>query len=136
MSNRVVHFEIHTTDPEKASTFYQNVFGWKIEEWKMQDIEVAEENRYWIIVTGKEGEPGINGGMVFRKGATPTNSQAVNTYVCTIQVDSVDEYVQKVQTAGGVVTVPKMPIPTIGWLAYCKDLDGNIFGLMQEDKNA
>jgi len=29
-----------------------------------------------------------------------------------------------------------MPIKSVGWLAYCKDTEGNIFGMMQEDKNA
>jgi predicted enzyme related to lactoylglutathione lyase len=26
-----------------------------------------------------------------------------------------------------------MPVPTVGWLAYYKDLDGHIFGLMEMD---
>ena len=38
--------------------------------------------------------------------------------------------------AGGTVAVPKMPIPTMGWLAYCKDTEGNIFGMMQMDPAA
>jgi predicted enzyme related to lactoylglutathione lyase len=29
-----------------------------------------------------------------------------------------------------------MPIPGMGWLAYCKDTEGNIFGMMQGDPNA
>jgi predicted enzyme related to lactoylglutathione lyase len=29
-----------------------------------------------------------------------------------------------------------MPIPGVGWLAYCKDTEGNIFGLMQADPKA
>ena len=32
--------------------------------------------------------------------------------------------------------VPKMPVPGVGWLAYCKDLDGNAFGIMQSDPAA
>jgi predicted enzyme related to lactoylglutathione lyase len=37
---------------------------------------------------------------------------------------------------GGAVAVPKMAIPGVGWLAYCTDPEGNIFGLMQDDPNA
>lgn len=37
-------------------------------------------------------------------------------------------------TLAGVL--PKMPIKGVGWLAYCKDLDGNIFGMMEVDENA
>jgi predicted enzyme related to lactoylglutathione lyase len=29
-----------------------------------------------------------------------------------------------------------MPIPGVGWLAYVKDPDGNILGLMQTDPGA
>ncbi len=31
---RVVHFEIHADDPERAVRFYKKVFGWKIEKWQ------------------------------------------------------------------------------------------------------
>ena len=37
---------------------------------------------------------------------------------------------------GGQIALPKMPIPGMGWLAYCKDTEGNIFGMMQGDPNA
>jgi predicted enzyme related to lactoylglutathione lyase len=29
-----------------------------------------------------------------------------------------------------------MPIPTVGWLAYCEDAEGKIFGVIQSDPNA
>jgi predicted enzyme related to lactoylglutathione lyase len=29
-----------------------------------------------------------------------------------------------------------MPIPGVGWLAYGKDTEGNIFGIMQSDAGA
>ncbi len=32
--------------------------------------------------------------------------------------------------------MPKMPIPNVGWLAYAKDTEGNIFGMMQNDPGA
>ena len=31
---------------------------------------------------------------------------------------------------------PKMAIPGVGWLAYGKDTEGNIFGVMQTDPAA
>lgn len=134
--NRVIHFEIHAADPERAAAFYRHVFGWDIREWIMPGVEVPKENRYWIVNTGSEPDLGINGGILFRRGAAPAEGQAVNAYVCTIGVASVDEYVAKALAAGGTVAVPKMPIKGVGWLAYCKDPDGNIFGLMHDDKNA
>jgi predicted enzyme related to lactoylglutathione lyase len=56
--------------------------------------------------------------------------------VNTIGVTSVDESVKAVEAAGGHCVVPKMPIPGVGWLAYCKDTEGHIIGLMHPDLNA
>ena len=136
--NRVIHFEIHSSDPERTAKFYRDIFGWEIKEWVMPGLQIKNENRYWTVMTApeKSKEPGINGGIVFRKGPAPVKNQPVSAYICTVGVVSVDEHIEKITKAGGTVALPKMPIPTMGWLAYLKDLDGNIFGIMQEDKNA
>ena len=136
MMNRVIHFEIHAADPERAAGFYRRVFGWTIQEWTVPGVQIPNENRYWLVSTGPEPEAGINGGILCRRGPAPAEGQAVNAYVCTIGVSSVDEYLAKALAAGGAVALPKMPVKGVGWLAYCKDLDGNIFGVMQEDKSA
>ena len=47
-----------------------------------------------------------------------------------------DEYVGKITAAGGVIVLPKMPIPGVGWLAYARDTQGNIFGIMPSDEQA
>jgi predicted enzyme related to lactoylglutathione lyase len=91
---------------------------------------------YWLIVTGPDGTPGINGGLMPRRGAAPAEGQAVNAYVCTVGVEAVDAAVAKSLTLGGTVALPKMPIPGVGWLAYIKDPDGNILGLLQPDEKA
>ncbi len=132
--NRVVHFEIHAADPERTSQFYRDVFGWRINEWVIPGVVMPQENRYWVVDTGSPEVRGIDGGMVVRRGAAPVEGQAVNAFVCTIGVASVDESLEKVLAAGGTVAVPKMPIPGVGWLAYFKDLEGNIVGLMQDDR--
>jgi uncharacterized protein len=134
--NRVVHFEVHSADPARTAAFYRDVFGWEIAEWIIPGVEVAEENRYWLVTTGPEGEPGINGGIVPRRGPAPAEGQPVNAYVCTLDVASVDECLDKVVRAGGSVALPRMPIRGVGWLAYGKDTEGNLFGMMQRDETA
>jgi uncharacterized protein len=134
--NRVIHFEIHSSQPEKAAKFYRDVFAWDVSEWIIPGVTLPEQNRYWNVATGPETEPGINGGIVVRRGQRPGEGQSVNSYVCTVGVASLSESLEKALKAGGTLAVPKMPIPGIGWLAYCKDIDGNIFGLMQEDRSA
>jgi predicted enzyme related to lactoylglutathione lyase len=117
---RPIHFEIPADQPERAERFYKDVFGWKFTKWE-------GPHEYWMIDTGSDG-PGINGGMLRRMpGSVTTN---------TMGVGSVDETVRNVVANGGAVAVPKMAIPGVGWLAYCTDPEGNIFGLMQDDPKA
>jgi hypothetical protein len=124
---RVIHFEIHAGNPERAIKFYEQVLGWQFTKWE-------GPMPYWLVTTGPDNQPGINGGLMPRQ--CEIDGQAVIAYVCTVDVDNVDTYVQKATAAGGLVAVPKLPVPGIGWLAYCKDTEGNLFGMMQEDKNA
>ena len=126
---RVGHFEIHADDPSRAITFYQNAFDWHFNKWDgPQD--------YWLIKTGEADKPGIDGGLMKRMGPPPADGQAVNAYVCTVLSSGVDEDLAKVMSNGGSMAVPKMAVPGIGWLAYVKDTEGNIFGIMQNDPTA
>jgi predicted enzyme related to lactoylglutathione lyase len=126
---RVIHFEIHADNPEQAVKFYSELFGWQFTRW-------GGPMEYWLIVTGPDGQPGINGGLLRRHGPPPAEGQPVNSYVCTCDVASVDESVAKAISLGGAIALPKMPVPGIGWLAYIKDTEGNILGMMQMDKLA
>ena len=87
-----------------------------------------------MIITGADDQPGINGGLLRRQGEI--DGQAVIAYVCTVNVEDVDASLQTALANGGQVALPKMPIPGVGWLVYCKDTEGNIFGMMQMDANA
>ena len=127
--NRVIHFEIHAKDLNRAQQFYGDVFGWKITDLGPQ------MGNYRMVETGENAPgtrwPGINGGITPRMGDVPAVGQAVNAFVCTIGVDNVDTYIDKVKNAGGTMAFDKMDVPGVGWLAYCKDPEGNIFGVLQ-----
>jgi predicted enzyme related to lactoylglutathione lyase len=129
--NRLVHFEIHVGDEEKAMAFYKAVFGWEFQKWPIKGPDGKDEI-YWGIITGPKEEPGINGGFVKRRGPAPTEGAAVNAFVCTMTVTDVDESMKKVLAAGGTMAMPKFTIPGVGDMAYCKDVDGNIFGLHRD----
>ena len=129
--NSIVHFEIHATDPEKVVEFYKALFGWDIKKWEGGSME------YWLVTTCPKDAPNaINGGLVRRQGAAPKGGEAVTGYVCTMVVENVDAMLEKAVKLGGTVALPKMAIPGMAWQAYCKDNDGNIFGLHQTDANA
>lgn len=133
---RVIHFEVHAADPERAANFYRSVFDWNVTEWKLPGVELPDAHRYWVVNTGTAPDAGIDGGMVIRRGAPPEEGQAVNAYVCTVGVPDLDGYLARATAAGAALAVAKMPIPGVGWLAYCKDPEGNLFGMMQEDPAA
>ena len=124
---RPVHFEIHAEQPARAIAFYEGLFGWTFTSW-------AGGMEYWLVVTGPDGEPGINGGLIRRQGTI--DGTAVIAYVCTVGVANVDETLAKGVALGATVALPKMPIPGIGWLAYLKDTEGNIFGISHQDADA
>ena len=119
---RVVHFEVDAKKPERAIRFYEEVFGWRIEKWK-------GPMDYWLIMTGKEKEPGINGGLSIRTEVEPSTAN-------TIDVASVDKYLKKIVDNGGKIVRPKMAVPGVGWMAYFKDPEGNTWGIMKSDQSA
>jgi predicted enzyme related to lactoylglutathione lyase len=48
-----------------------------------------------------------------------------------IAVESVDEYVKKIEELDGRVVVPKMEVPGVGWWALALDSDGFQFAIMK-----
>lgn len=131
--NRPVHFEIHAENPERAGKFYFDVFGWTTKKYEFPGMD------YWILMTGSESKdpaslqnPGLNGGIVKRTGPAPGKDAPVHGYVCTMSVSNIDETIQKIVTAGGTEALAKNLLPGVGYLAYYKDTEGNIFGVMQE----
>lgn len=121
MMARVTHFEIPATDPQKSMAFYKAVLGWEFTRW-------GDEN-YWLTTTGSDELPGINGAVMKRK-------DPAQPVVTTAEVANLEETIQAIEKNGGQVVVPKMPIPTVGWLVYFKDPDGMIMGAIEPDENA
>lgn len=123
--NRVVHFEIHADDVERASKFYRTVFGWKIEPWG------PPEYGYMHVKTGESSEPGIDGGIWKGQGQAAPMGSRLNAFNCSIQVANIDETISRVLAEGGSIVQNKSQISGVGWLATCTDSEGNTFGLMQ-----
>ncbi|MDQ1590578.1 MAG: uncharacterized protein QOG71_1205 [Pyrinomonadaceae bacterium] len=122
---RVIHFELSADDPERAVKFYDEVFGWKTQRWD-------GPQSYWLLTTGEQGQPGIDGGLMKRSDNPLPQTSATNT----IDVPSVDDYAQKITEHGGKIVIPKGAVPGIGYIAYCEDTEGNVFGIMQFDPSA
>jgi predicted enzyme related to lactoylglutathione lyase len=118
---RITHFEIPASEPEKLAGFYEKTFQWKFQKW-------GGPADYWLAETGTAG-PGINGAIMLRK-------HPEQPLVNSLTVEDADESLAAVLANGGSIAVPKMAVPGIGWLVYCKDPEGTIFGMMQNDPSA
>ncbi|MCA0984180.1 VOC family protein [Halobacillus yeomjeoni] len=129
--SRVIHFEIHVDDMERAKKFYSEVFGWTFQDWS----EFAGMP-YFGAVTGDDEEPGINGALMQRQSAPPEVNQALSAYACTIGIDDYDSIEAKILSNDGKVAMPKQALSGMAWQGYYFDTEGNIFGIHQPDENA
>jgi predicted enzyme related to lactoylglutathione lyase len=120
---RPVHFEFSADNPEELVKFYEDILGWKVQKWD-------GPTDYWLFTTGEEGEAGIDGGLMRRDENMPSGT------VNTVDVPNIDEYMEKITSAGGQIVAPKMAVPGVGWMCYVMDPEGNVFGLMESDENA
>jgi predicted enzyme related to lactoylglutathione lyase len=120
---RVVHFEIHADDPDRAVGFYTGVFGWTVTALPTGD--------YWLLTTGPDGEPGINGAVLRRIGDRPALGAPLMGACVTVSVDDLDGTLAKALEAGATTALPKMAVPGVGDLAYILDTEGNVLGVLQ-----
>src|SRR3990172_8740152 len=99
--NKVVHFEIPAENLDRANEFYRKIFGWQIKDASMDGMPyfiaytVATDSKNMPMEAGA-----INGGLMKR-------SKDVHSPVFAIDVESVDEYIKKIKSAGGKVVMPK-----------------------------
>src|SRR3989304_654563 len=123
---RVVHFEIVADDLDRATKFSTTVFGWKADRWGNE--------RYVLLTTGPDGQPGINGGIMPRVKPFAKKG-GFAAFICTVEGPEIKlkEMVEKVKAAGGKQVTDIQTIPGIGIHAYFEDTEGNIFGIMQSE---
>ena len=127
MSGRVVHFELPYDDGERARGFYKDIFGWQL-------VEMPEMN-YTLVMSGPSGdqgptEPGyIGGGMLSRQQA------ATSSPVVVVEVDDIDETLERIGGMGGSTVVGRTPVGDMGFAAYFTDPEGNVMGLWETAKS-
>lgn len=119
--SKVVHFEIPIDDPERASAFYGEAFGWEISGFG--------EMAYWLARAGDASESGADGALIARGGLHEAP-------VLVVAVEDIDEALNRIERLSGTILQGKHPIPTVGWSAYIRDSEGNTIGIFQSDPNA
>jgi uncharacterized protein len=108
--SKVIHFEIPADNVDRAIKFYKDVFGWEIEKWEQGD--------YWLVSTGPEDEPGINGAIMPKKDGDMVRD--------TISVSSYEDFAKKIERQGGKMLTEKMTIPGMGFNGLFQDTEGNV----------
>lgn len=117
MTRPVVHFEIHGKDGKKLQAFYQEIFGWKIDD--------NNPMQYGMVEAGVGGPPqGIGGGIV-QRDAGPL----VTFYV---QVVDPNETLKKAESLGGKTVMPPRDVPGGPTMAQLADPEGNVIGLVKQ----
>jgi predicted enzyme related to lactoylglutathione lyase len=119
---RVIHFEIHADDVDRAEAFYTKVFGW-------QSQAFGGPVDYRLLNTGPKDQTGIDGALMKRRDAI--SDSGANAYVCTIQVDDIEAMEKAIPEAGGEQVVARQEVPEVGQLSYFRDTEGNVFGALQ-----
>jgi predicted enzyme related to lactoylglutathione lyase len=117
----IVWFEIPAENPERAKSFYSDLFGWKINPF-------PGTGDYWHIDTGGADDT-PDGALMVRKDP----QQPITNYV---SVDSVSDFSKKIEKLGGKICLAKTTVPQMGYFAVCQDTEGNTFGIWQSDANA
>ena len=112
--------ELATKDLSKALEFYSALFGWKLEQTKVSQIEYKE-----IQIDGV-----AYGGMMTIDeswGPEPPPSHW-NNYIA---VENADETVEKIKANGGTIKVPPFDAPGVGRMSVVADPSGAAFSVIQ-----
>jgi len=129
MSNLVVHFEIHATEPQRLMDYYSELLGWTFTRFG--------DMPYWAIDTGEgairmgTAGTGINGGLTQRMGPPPAVDAPISGANIVVGIDgNVDDLYHRGLDLGGSEALPPDDMPSIGRVAYLRDPEGNVFGLI------
>ena len=113
---RFVWYELITSDVSAATEFYKAVVGWDIKDSEMTGVEYS--------ILWMKGER--VGGLMKMAGMPPH-------WIGYVAVPDVDEYADRVTSAGGKVLRPATDIPNIGRFAVVADPAGVAFVLFKGD---
>jgi len=124
--DKVVHFEIPTDDLDRAKKFYKGLFG-----WQLFDVPGMNYTMVTTVPTDDRQMPKESGAI---NGGSLKRSKAGESPVIVIKVSSVDDYLKKVEKAGGKTVMPKHKVGDMGFYTRMSDTEGNVIGLWQDIK--
>ncbi len=118
-SNSLNWFEIPAADVSRSKNFYQTIFGITMEDNEMGENKMA-------FFPWEEGSGKATGAVV----QSPNHKPSMEGTVVYLNANpSMDPIIEKIEAAGGKVTVPKTSIGEHGHIAFFMDTEGNNVGL-------
>jgi uncharacterized protein len=122
MNNAISWFEIGTTDLDRATKFYETIFGISMIPMDLPNIKMR-------MFPLDDMASGIGGALV-DSGGFHKPSATDGPLIYLNGNPDVDNVLEKVEAAGGKVMVPKTEIsPEYGFMAVIMDTEGNRIGL-------
>ncbi|MBD8079337.1 VOC family protein [Cellulosimicrobium arenosum] len=115
----ITHIDIPVSDTGRATQFYAGLFGWQIAE-----------------VPGFEGYPMWQAPNKISGGGLAPRSDGFSSPRSYVEVDSIEDSLEKVTELGGKVVMGKEPISPTSWWAIFEDVDGNQIGLYEGTTDA
>ncbi len=126
MKNKLTHFAIHTDDISRAKNFYEDVFEWSFSSYGPPD--------FLQIKTDASADGELIGALQSRH-YSPIADRLIGLE-CTIQVENIDEIIERILRNQGQILMPKTAIPYVGWIIKFLDTEGNLVCAMQSDPGA
>jgi predicted enzyme related to lactoylglutathione lyase len=117
MANPFVHVELATSDVDKAKSFYQSLF-----DWKLNDMDMGGGMTYTLIDVGE----GTGGGMM--KHPMPG---APSSWLAYVGVDDIAAATAKAKSLGATVFRDVTEIPNTGKFSIIVDPTGAMLALWQ-----
>jgi len=112
--NPVNWFEIPTKDINRAKSFYEKVFGVKLDLQNMDNLKMA---RFPM----EDDAPGSTGSLVQADAYKPSYEGTLVYF----SVEDIDGTLTKVEKNGGKILNKKMSIGEYGFVGHFEDTEGN-----------
>lgn len=124
-ADRVTWFELPADNMQRASEFYQSVFGWQTPDVGLPDGSLLAQT----APSGTDMQPEQKGAI---NGAIVARTKTFDRPHVVVTVQDLDLKINLVVAAGGNVVQPRQEIEGDMAYAIVRDTEGNNIGIIQD----
>ncbi|KIW96342.1 uncharacterized protein Z519_03411 [Cladophialophora bantiana CBS 173.52] len=135
---QICFIEVPVTSVSRASAFYSSVLGWICDDLDGKPVPSGLANHAKSIHMFNKGA--LHGGFLLQTHEngvakiTELGPPEQDVPVMTFLVESIDETLKKVESAGGKMYIPKTEIGGgMGFFARFIDTEGNVQGIWSKE---